>query len=438
MNEITTLDGVFKIFEVFGFQTFSIESELNPKTENRRRVWSTLYLLLVWATFTTSLLLISKMIWEEFSETFGQEGLSFFMKFVDTTNLLVSVFAMLLLALLRKRNMIKFFKDAREISRIWKQEFNHEVNYRQLKHAMLVINVCFVLHYVVAQAVVMLLKESAYDRMLNSFRAIIYESVFLMDVQFNFYVQIIRFNLKQLIRVMSENLCDAQVVVSQENRDRSSQTMKILACRKIFFLIKKMSDEVNSAMGAVVLLMLTQIILSFLRNGFTFFMFIGGYDNGNIGGEPCLLMEVECVINTLIHPTAHAFILLFNAVAFFTIFYSCQGCHEAVRIEFNCFLYNSTQLSVKIADILNLIDETVARGAFSDKGRRGMMFRFKLQVLHNPPKFPLCGFATIDFGLLGSVSTNRVILISIKCLSQQIIAAIISYQVLLIQFNSGG
>lgn len=300
MVEVSSLDGAFKVFEAFGFQSFSIKSELTLKAGKRQMICAKIYLAIVWAVFMLSFALLFLLIWKKSPDPSDKENLNFFALVFFSACMLASVYARQSMAILRKRHMIKFFKNAEEISKTSYREFNHEINYRKLERPMKATMTLFLLQYIVVQVVIEFISKSTYDRVLNSLRVNIFESIVLTFVQFNFYAQIVLFNLEQLKRLLKENLCNAHAFIPQGNFVRAickSEVRKIYAMRKIFCLIKEMADQFNIVMGFGVLFGLLLTVLSLVRHGYSLFMIMSGYELESVGSKSSRPQQFVLIVN---------------------------------------------------------------------------------------------------------------------------------------------
>lgn len=290
MNGVSSLGGVFKVFEVFGFQTYSIESKLNQKSGIRRSIWSKLHLTFVWAINALLLLVLPLKQLNDYLDSEKHHTPQFFVDFLGYTSTFVLVCVNLVMSLMRKRCFIKFFKNADEISRLCCNEFGYLINYKKLKRFLMFINALFILQLMAFLGFLISSEKSLIEKFFDFLRLITFELVILTFVQLIFFVQIIHFNLEHFKRLIKRTLNVAFVDPPRKYRvhrimPRHANTKKIRAITKIFCLIKEMTDQINKAMRFVVLIGLMLVVLSSIRNGHMLFMLIRGFGNETIAGK---------------------------------------------------------------------------------------------------------------------------------------------------------
>lgn len=285
MNQISSLDSVFKVFEAFGLQNFSLKLELSLKPNKRRAFWSKLHLMFVWSFLSLALFVFLSNVDLEDPDLQDANSLHLFLKCLALSSILGSVYSGLAVTLVRNCCFIKFFKSAEKISKISSQEFQHEANYSKLKRTLGSRMIVFVLQLVSA---IIYVTFTAYVKggVEHFFYLILVTSLLevlvLIFIKFNFYIWIINFQLILLLDLMGPFDRRTQILLGS---NRPNETRKVLAIRKIFCLIVEMADQVNRSMGVIMLFFLMLAAVSFIRNGYKIFMILAGHDGLSVQSE---------------------------------------------------------------------------------------------------------------------------------------------------------
>jgi 7tm Chemosensory receptor len=290
MDNISSLDGVFKVFQLTGIQFFSLKTVLTePKAKSvREKIFTAFHVVLVWIICLVSLVFQTHTNYHHYTDSLEQNSLNFFMKFVTIFNCFAVVYINLIASWAKNNEFVKFFKDAEKIAKLCLREFNTRLNYTKLKKILLTIMACYLVFCLCCVlTVIKSFNSSSFRALLIALPNMIINIIYF---KFNFHVQILNFHLKALRDIMEREFqhqpeyCRDEVIGfgSQEAR-------KVFVYRKIFSLTKNMADQINSSMGVVLLLIFVLPVISVTRNGYKLIMIFSGHSDESFGGKLSLL-----------------------------------------------------------------------------------------------------------------------------------------------------
>jgi hypothetical protein len=288
MNRISSLDGVFKIFEIIKFQHFSLKSVLvNPSAQQRCSFASIAHSVLVWVFLTACItfLSVTSFIYgsdgQSTASTFygndslEQNKLNFVMKFIVMGNAFGAIYASLVVSIVKKHHFVKFFKYSDQISRICELEFRYRVRYENLKRelhvALVAVLSAFLFGIIIVLASAIIGSQLLCITVLIILTMIPSFFLCLFTLKFYFYAQVVNFQLRLFMQLLENSFSG--------NLNKS----KVLQLRKIFTIIRDMVQQINKSTNIVLVFILFLDLISFTRYSFILLMIFGGKRDDHIG-----------------------------------------------------------------------------------------------------------------------------------------------------------
>jgi 7tm Chemosensory receptor len=240
MNGISSLDGVFKIFEITKMQNFSLKSVvLDSSAQQRCSFASTAYSVLVWIVLTASVLFLA-VVRPVYDKDFKEQSIvHFLVKCIVMGNSFASMYASLIVSIVKNQHFVKFFKGADQISRICEQEFGHRVKYDNLKRKFHVTAAVIISVFLLGILLILASLSSQPVEIMAMIIVSMISSFFLclIGLKFYFYVEVVNFQLR-LFNQLLENSFSG-----------SLNLIKVLHLRRIFTIIRDMVQQVNKSMS---------------------------------------------------------------------------------------------------------------------------------------------------------------------------------------------
>ena len=293
MDKISALDGVFKIFQVFGHQFFSVKSvQVNQKGKIWKKVLKTVHIVII-----LSIILFLHLMWLTVSFLARRSSPKQF-KFNFFFNVIMSVLGFLthnvniVESWLKKCEYFEFFKITDDLSKLWIAEFGVCISYKRLKKMFELLSLSLLIfsffmligHILLCDKT--LIPGSGLEILSKTFLVTMINLIFM---KFYFYWQIVHFHLKVLRDQMQRK--------AHPEKSHFISSRDVIIFRKVFCMIREMSNRINRAMELVFAQILLLSCVSIIRDGFKLFMLVGDKSNDNIWGESSLKTERLFIVN---------------------------------------------------------------------------------------------------------------------------------------------
>lgn len=275
------LDKFFKPFQFIGLQCFSVK---NIKKEVNKKYPSIHYniYLVVLVIWTTSFGVLNYSNYTNLNASQGNY-LHVVIKFINFINYALTIYLTLLVSFVRHSTLVKFFTNSSRIVNLCLMEFNYKIDFRKVVKKLGVT--MLVLAIFLAKLFYDLVLPSkgnfgTLSHLLTTFWWLIAIFIYMIVLRFNFHVCVINFHLTVLNELIKENFSYSRedVVHNWKSTVKTLKVypinyvkrMKIIELKKMFMLIKEMSNCVNETMGFIILLRLMMIITNMIRFGYDF------------------------------------------------------------------------------------------------------------------------------------------------------------------------
>lgn len=286
MDKVSSLAGVFRVFELFGVQQFSLDGKAKSESK-RQKMLSVIHLIIVWGLGSLSMAVLTYYRIEDYRNSEENNKLSYLMRLVSLNLTLASVYVNLVTSRTHNVHFVKIFENAEGISKLALREFGHRVNYKELIRGLKCVLGLFVGFYalVMVYLVIQFILMDAF-----SIKELLFYCWLLIPnivvsiglVKYNFYVQIVNFHLRNLQNLIKNEFSRPEpfqvtaicvISVRESNRQKSNQ---IMAMRKIFWFIKDNTDRINDSMGYLILAIIFLVFIRLVTSVYSFILLING------------------------------------------------------------------------------------------------------------------------------------------------------------------
>lgn len=282
MDKISSLAGVFRIFEILKFQNFSLDSPMTgeKRTTKREKVFAAIHSVIVWGVITSMIVTLSYVRILHVLKT--SLKLVVILKLVLLGITFSSIFVNLVTSKTRNARFVRIFKNTEDIARLCNEVFGHQLSYAKLKQRMRIsLSVC--LGFYAFVVISMFTQFSVSEVLLRKMWIFLVFSVISMAyVKYNFYVKIVNFHLEVLRDLIKEivekqkKLRGSSISLFEIEMSTSWDNKKVQTLFKIFCKIRDIVSQINSSMGFLLLLICFVAFANFVTNLYNFFIDING------------------------------------------------------------------------------------------------------------------------------------------------------------------
>jgi hypothetical protein len=271
MEHISVLDKLSWPFQFLGLQCFSLKNLKGKNPSVFYRIIGTLWI--IWA------FLFAGLAYSDFKNTnFDKINyLNLVIKFFNFVNYSASIFICVISTYLNHGKLIEFFRNAEKVSNFCFCEFNYKVNFGLMKKSLITSYIFHVAYFTTLLQFLSFFKGTdIFNQIIKpTFWLIIAIYIQMIVMRFNFYVRVVNFLLKtssDLIRehflkvkLQDSNIIEKSVNIWKVSSNFYLEKRKVVVLRKIYLLIKEMSDCINSTMGVIIFLRLFMVTTNMIR-----------------------------------------------------------------------------------------------------------------------------------------------------------------------------
>jgi 7tm Chemosensory receptor len=278
MDKISYLDGVFKVFEVFGHQLFSLKTVFeNQKVKTWKKIIKGIYF---GATFLLPLsLLLALFVFSflKYRDSMKNETLNNLLSLFMYGFLFMTINLNILLSWIKNFEYVEFYRTTDEISKLWIRKFGLAVSYKNLRRRLIILSLfqlSFNVLLLVPNVATVFGLSNPSEVLQELFKQCLSTIISLIFLRIVFYIQILNFHLRFLRDNFKERLHPVlDNAPLRGNVDaRPFDTRGIIFLRKIYTMIRKMSQQFNRAMGLVITFIFVLSWLIITIYGYKMFM----------------------------------------------------------------------------------------------------------------------------------------------------------------------
>lgn len=295
MNKISSLGEVFRLFEILGFQRFSLESVLvgRKKETTWRRVAKAIHITIIWVVISCSIALLGRGRFDLYRNSSESNKFSYLMNLVLFGISCSSIFVNLLTSKTRNARFVRIFENAENMMKLCDEGFGHRVSYEKLKQRMRIILAAFFVYFSIC--CILVCEENSVLSM--SFgRFLLFLWLYLVNgivsvalVKYNFYVQIVIFHLEALRDLLKQKILKPResrwalicLIEVDQPFEPFDDVNAMLSVRKILIMIKSMVSEINKSMDFLLLLILATTFIRLVTSLFNFLLALNGNSSGD-------------------------------------------------------------------------------------------------------------------------------------------------------------
>lgn len=291
--EISILNKFTWPFQISGLQNFSF-SIVNEKVNSKYPSKVFCFIASCWIIYAFFFL---DFVYQEFVNNDEKQNnfLSIVIEFLNFVNSSSAIFVAVILTLFYNSKLVNFFKKSTEVSKISFYEFNYNINFGEMKKVLYFSYFLNLTYFVALTQYLGYFRGSDFFIQFVKPTSSLIFSIFsqIIILRFSFYVRIVNFHLDNLCNLIEkhynvDSIQKLEVTVKnfQDTKIDLKKRYKVDLLRRIFFLIKEMSEIINESMGFVILLRIFPIITNMIQFGYNFL--------SDIYGSVDTLEEVLC------------------------------------------------------------------------------------------------------------------------------------------------
>jgi hypothetical protein len=276
--DLKSLENNFKIFQIFGYQFFTINSVITKEKSKYSSIIVKVHFLILLIVYFGAFLLFNQLIFRWISK----ESNYFNSMLIILSDILIFLIVLsgLFTTIIKNSFLINFFECSQMISVQFENDFNRKFNFKIIQRD----NVAIFLIYLVIFFAKLLNPEflRLYDDSVSYQIRLSLCCDFFLDFccqlyiyRFAFYVRIINFHLQNIKTIFSEEFSSHRMYPNSSLIHislRNNEKTMILKLEKSFKLIKMMVGCVSESMGFVLLLVVSLNILNILRDVYELFV----------------------------------------------------------------------------------------------------------------------------------------------------------------------
>lgn len=278
--ENAVLNNFFKPFQLIGLQCFSIRNLDTKGSHKYPSIYYNIYLVVL-LVGTTGFGVFNSNNYTKLPAS-GGNYLHVVIKFINFINYALTIYLALMLSFVKHSTLVKFFLNSSKICDLCAVEFNYQINFRRMirQLALTMLIPIFILIKLFYDLVVPV--EGSFGtpgHLRNIIWWLVAIFIYMIVLRFNYHVSVVNFHLEVLNELIEETFPDeSKTVIDWKSAVKTIKVhpmsylirIKIKTLKKIFMLIKEMSDCVNETMGFIILLRLLMIITNMIRFGYDF------------------------------------------------------------------------------------------------------------------------------------------------------------------------
>lgn len=265
MESIETLSAFFKLFELCGLQHFSLQNVIKKNQSRRSKIIHFVYFILLFAfNLFAVVIYVHGLVKLRERSISTRNMLTVLIKFTYNVGLVAAIIAGLVEGLVNMKQFKIIIALAIRLGKIFSSDFQFHSNYAKFKQVLTIRISGFFL--VALTAIFILLSTSEHDVHIIFVIVIIVPELFvsMILVTFNFYVQLVNFQLECLVLVVIKSFRQAQF--------ERSFAYKALSARRCYYLICKMNRLVNSVLRYSMLIVVTILVIGFISTTYDDFI----------------------------------------------------------------------------------------------------------------------------------------------------------------------
>lgn len=276
MESISDLDIIFKPFQFFGLQCFSVKSLDKGRKKQYPSIYYNLYIL-IWIIWVVSFVVLRNLTITSVAKSDFHAGVDF----INYVNYVATIGISLILSVFKNSKLNQFFRHSLKISTLCSFEFDYKTNFSKLTRTlalpMLAVGIFLVAAFIKLIVVPSHNSGSIQDFVIPSFWWLFQAFVCMILLRFCVYVSVVNFHLKDLGNLISETFLFEQpfewkksTQVTKINANFYLERRQTIVLRRILMMIKEMASYVDDTMGLLVLLRLLMVITKMITFGFDF------------------------------------------------------------------------------------------------------------------------------------------------------------------------
>lgn len=259
MESIEALSGFFKLFQFFGLQHFSLRDVINKSQSRRSKIFHFVYFIFL---FTVNMLAATDYVYhlvqlrEKNIPT--KNMLTILIRFSFNVGLVAAIVAGLFECFVNMHRFKMIIALAIRINQIFSSDFNVHSNYPKLRRELAIKFISF---FLVTLMLICFMLTTA-NKIHIKFVIVFLVPMLLVSmvlIAFNFYVQLVNFQLENLVSVVMVTFGRApQMQLAR------SLALKALSMRRCYFLICKMAKLVNNVLRLSILIVVTILVIGLI------------------------------------------------------------------------------------------------------------------------------------------------------------------------------